>query len=257
MHFATVLSSLEEVLPQLAATGFAPELCPSDRFSLDQLKDYLTGRAHQDGALLRRAGLRPTWHGYFYSIDLGSVDEWARAYAQQVALTDLACAQAVGAREVVLHSGYVPVLCDFLFDYYLDVYAQSFAPVAGRAREMGLTLLIENVFDQTTRFSRQLMERFPVPHVGLCLDLGHWQVNGREPAAHWLELAPRIGRLHLHDNDGVIDRHWPVGEGVIDFAPVLQGLRLPEEQLTLEQNGFLDQAVASRAHLMQAGLIYP
>ena len=31
--------------------------------------------------------------------------------------------------------------------------------------------------------------------------------------------------MHLHDNDGRKDSHSPVGDGAIDFSPVMQALR--------------------------------
>ena len=46
---------------------------------------------------------------------------------------------------------------------------------------------------------------------------------------------PRLLQLHLHDNRGVNDDHLPVGEGIIDYAPVLGLLdRAPAISITLE-----------------------
>ena len=104
MFFATVLSSLHETAPELKARNLSPELCPSDRFSLDALRDYRENGLNADAALLGNLGLKCAWHGYFYSLDLASVDETIRDYSLRVGLMDLDCAAALGVD-----------LCGFIF----------------------------------------------------------------------------------------------------------------------------------------------
>lgn len=52
----------------------------------------------------------------------------------------------------------------------------------------------------------------------ICLDTGHISVfPGLSPADAMRELGDYICVLHIHDNDGMHDRHWIPGEGVIDW----------------------------------------
>lgn len=54
----------------------------------------------------------------------------------------------------------------------------------------------------------------------MCFDAGHWHCfsNGleRDDLEPWIEyIAPHLGHLHLHDNDGSKDQHIGLGQGRI------------------------------------------
>jgi sugar phosphate isomerase/epimerase len=63
------------------------------------------------------------------------------------------------------------------------------------------------------------VKEFDSPFFRICLDTGHAAVFGLSPA----EAVRQIGRdylacLHVHDNDGVHDRHWEPYRGVVEWA---------------------------------------
>lgn len=65
------------------------------------------------------------------------------------------------------------------------------------------------------------------PRMGLCLDIGHSERAGEEPAAAVLKYGKRIYDMHIKDvtkaeNDG---QAIPVGQGVIDFQALVRALR--------------------------------
>jgi len=243
--FATELSSLRATLPGLVEHGFYPELCPSLMFSLDEIRGYLRDGAARDAALLAGVGLTASWHGYYYITDLGAIDAHVRQYSLDVALNDLECAAAVGARDVVLHANYVPIVMDFLLDYWTDLFCKSFDVLVRRAEDMGLCIQLENVFDRDTRFLSTIMRRFETPHVGLCFDAGHWHVYSGRPLTDYLSaLGGRVTRLHIHDNDGAIDRHWAVGEGSLDIYALTKSHG--GAALTFENGGDIKKAALSR-----------
>ena len=254
MFFATVLSSLHETAPELKARNLSPELCPSDRFSLDALRDYRENGLNADAALLGNLGLKCAWHGYFYSLDLASVDETIRDYSLRAGLMDLDCAAALGAAHVVLHSGYIPPVMDFLFDYWFDLYSSQMEKLLNRAQALGLTLLVENVFEADLRFPTRLMDRFGGA-LGLCLDAGHYAVHAKRDPGEWSALKEHIGLLHLHDNDGQIDRHWALGAGKIDFAGLFAALGPEPPRMTLELYGDFASADSSLAALRAMGVL--
>jgi sugar phosphate isomerase/epimerase len=59
------------------------------------------------------------------------------------------------------------------------------------------------------------------PNLALLLDVGHCLISGEDPAHAILQAGPRLGYVHVDDNDGVNDLHWPLLAG-----------RLTEERLT-------------------------
>jgi sugar phosphate isomerase/epimerase len=58
------------------------------------------------------------------------------------------------------------------------------------------------------------------PNLGLLLDVGHCLLTREDPVGIIRRAGPRLGYVHLDDNDGVGDLHWPLLTG-----------RLTEEQL--------------------------
>jgi sugar phosphate isomerase/epimerase len=74
------------------------------------------------------------------------------------------------------------------------------------------------------------------PEVVLTLDIGHGELlSDSNKSLDFIESFPeRIGHVHIHDNIGGTtyyeDLHLPLGEGGIDFAPIMAALgRLPGE----------------------------
>ena len=123
-----------------------------------------------------------------------------------------------------------------------------------RARELGLKLLVENVFERDLRFPTRLMERLG-GDLGLCLDAGHYAVHAGRSPAEWGALRAHIEEIHLHDNDGKIDRHWPLGQGNLDFAALFAALEGKRPALTLELYGDLENAAAGVRYLNALGIL--
>lgn len=74
------------------------------------------------------------------------------------------------------------------------------------------------------------------PSVLLTLDVGHSELlSEKNKSLDFIDTWPeRIGHVHIHDNVGGNthheDLHLPLGEGRIDFAPIMTALkRLPQE----------------------------
>ncbi|HNW94053.1 MAG TPA: sugar phosphate isomerase/epimerase family protein [bacterium] len=67
-------------------------------------------------------------------------------------------------------------------------------------------------------------------NVGFMLDVGHANLNGFKP---WQYLTPRgtlartLCHLHLHDNSGDGDNHWPIGgrRGTVNWRRTLRALK--------------------------------
>jgi len=65
--------------------------------------------------------------------------------------------------------------------------------------------------------------------IGWLLDLGHLNLclrrHGYNPVEFVRDCHFEFIELHVHDNDGVEDHHWPIGEGNFDFAPIVSALK--------------------------------
>ena len=100
------------------------------------------------------------------------------------------------------------------------------------AEEYSVNIYIENMANHNFFFLRT-PEDFPLFNgTGFALDTGHANLNGCLP--DFLEFP--IGHMHLHDNNGLRDSHSPVGEGAIDFGPVMNAVRRNHATSVIEVN---------------------
>lgn len=99
--------------------------------------------------------------------------------------------------------------------------------IIDKAKQQGVDLCIENLSED----AGHMIDAFKdLPDLNLTLDLGHAQLLSDENTSlGFIEMFPeRIRHIHLHDNRGgdshEDDLHLPVGEGIIDFKTIFQGL---------------------------------
>ncbi|MBE6601410.1 MAG: sugar phosphate isomerase/epimerase [Ruminococcaceae bacterium] len=91
------------------------------------------------------------------------------------------------------------------------------------AKQYAVTICLENMpfACQCLARPRQTLEfvkSLGLENLRVCLDTGHAEVVGTTPA----DAVRLIGKdslyaLHVHDTDGLRDRHWIIGDGIIDW----------------------------------------
>jgi sugar phosphate isomerase/epimerase len=82
-------------------------------------------------------------------------------------------------------------------------------------RKSGVSIAIENT--RKVELVAALLEGIDDENLGLCYDTSHGRLY--EESSFWLlkKFPQRLKYLHISDNDGVEDRHWNIGEGVVDW----------------------------------------
>lgn len=155
------------------------------------------------------------------SIRVASVEEIKHSYA---------VAADLGAQKVVLHppmisgmGAYVPEKCRF--------YAFEFlAEMVELSEALKIPICLENMmprnnFGVEPADLKTLFRRFP--SLQFTLDTGHANL-GEKGKTRTKELVrqfgDRIGHIHLSDNLGVYDDHYPLGYGNIDFKRLANDL---------------------------------
>lgn len=138
-----------------------------------------------------------------------------------VAVKSMEICRFFGCRHIVVHG---LKLTRFLGSEeaeweYTEQFLNFLAPAA---REMGIVICIENLYDgvgghliegpccnakkAAERIDR-INDRFHGEVVGFCLDTGHANLVGIDFESFIETLGPRLKVLHIHDNDGVGDLH--------------------------------------------------
>jgi sugar phosphate isomerase/epimerase len=204
---------------------------------------------------LRHAGLAYIVHNYFpapaepFFVNLASADDEIRRRSVAHARRAIDVASALGSTLYSVHAGFVTEPLGFdgrslVFpdangdaEAALERFRENLEPVRAHGAASGVEVIVENhvcVAGHEGKLLLQTADEFDrLPDVGILVDTGHLNVSARtlgfDRADFVRRLAPRIRAWHLHDNDGLVDSHDPVGPDswildldLRDAAPIVE-----------------------------------
>lgn len=175
-------------------------------------------------------------HGPFEGLDIDNKDAELQPLITARFIAALEVADAIGARQMVLHSPYtlwyqnnvlaVPEYAEAKLERVHGILD----PVVRRADALGVTLVIENIQDVRPETRRALVDSFGSSAIALSVDTGHAHLarcmSGAPPVDYFVrDAGAQLAHVHLQDLDGYADRHWPPGEGHIDWPAVFDALQ--------------------------------
>jgi sugar phosphate isomerase/epimerase len=135
-------------------------------------------------------------------------------------------AAALGAKTISTEPG--GPLCGMEKETAADLFADGLHQVLPRAREKGITVLIEpepDLLIQTSDEYLGFVHRCSHPNLGLNLDVGHFYCVGEDPVTVIEKLQAHTCHYHLEDIPETREhRHILPGEGGIDMKGVLQAI---------------------------------
>ncbi|NLO07217.1 MAG: sugar phosphate isomerase/epimerase [candidate division WS1 bacterium] len=117
---------------------------------------------------------------------------------------------------------------------------EGFSRLAGFAAERGFALAVENMCDReraargalgqrtygsTIPELHELIDAVGAPNMGICLDVGHGNVQGLDMAESIRQCGRRLIATHIQDNDGTRDQHLAPPRGTIDWKAGIGALR--------------------------------
>jgi len=166
-------------------------------------------------------------HGAFYDMVSASVDPEIVAVSRKRFRQNLRIAAELGASYVVFHANYMGGLK--LANYRAGWHQRQvdfWGAFAGEAEPLGLTLLLENMWAGDPHVIGDVLSDVNRPNFRACFDIAHAALYSERSFAEWLRvLAPFLYCCHLNNHDGLLDQHWPLKRGVIDYMRVLPTLR--------------------------------
>ena len=167
---------------------------------------------------LTDGGLGCTIHGPFMDLNPGSSEPLLRQATMHRFRQALDAAAILKPLVMVLHPGYDKWRYGSSQDAWLKTSIDNWQEVRNRAESVGLTIAVENIFEEEPSTLRALLESIDSPNIRHCFDVGHWNLFGTTSLEEWFaELGSFIAEIHIHDNRGERDDHAPPGEGDIDF----------------------------------------
>ncbi|MDR0905563.1 MAG: sugar phosphate isomerase/epimerase [Oscillospiraceae bacterium] len=178
---------------------------------------------------------RVAFHAPFNELCPAAIDPKVLQIARERYRQAAKLAYAYGARRMVVHSGYVPLV--YFKGYFHEKSVIFWTELLADIPD-DMTLLLENVLEDEPRLDAQIVAEVNDPRLRLCFDIGHANTIASDvPIDEWITaVAPYLGHLHLHNNYRDWDHHNPPGDGTIDMVPALTRLlnEAPDFTITLE-----------------------
>ncbi len=162
----------------------------------------------------------------------------------------------VGARAIVIHPWHHKNFNCESPQFFFDVNMKFYGELSGYAKEAGVKIALENMWQKNIFTGRIISDVCSNPHefaryidalneryggFVACLDIGHCALTGVRPEDSIRILGSRLQALHVHDNNTEDDEHLLAGCGKIDFKAVIGALKEIDYkgELTFEADKFL------------------
>ena len=156
-------------------------------------------------------------HAPSRGVNLASQLEPIRKASVEVTQECFEIAGEVGAT-VIVHPGYYA--WEKEREQAESRFATSLEELRITAEENQMDFMFENMGNWPHFFLKCPDELPLIDGQGFVLDTGHAYLNGCLDEF----LTVPIDHFHLHDNKGIEDTHSAIGEGTIDFGPVLEAM---------------------------------
>ena len=165
-------------------------------------------------ALIQNLGMEVCCLGLSFNMADAAALDGATARARQAAIDHcrkaLDQAAELGARTTYLVPGGNPEA--------LSHFSESLVQVADYAAARAIGVGVEHFPGKalpTAAATLAYLAALDHPNLYLLLDSGHLQMSGEDPSAVIATAGDRLGYVHLDDNDGEGDLHWPLLDGVL------------------------------------------
>jgi sugar phosphate isomerase/epimerase len=246
-YLSVPLSRFDVMFADVCDAGFNPEIRMTKA-------EYLARMTKEDFSGMREMfeerGLRTFTHGPFFGLDIASLDTCLSEYSADCLNIGLEATAALGGSVMVMHTGYMPQFSRGGRRHWMRNWAERMPVIVERAERLGVTLALENTWDDRPEIMLHLAGLLPGDSVRFCLDTGHVNAFSRLPVGRWWDMiGDRVVALHLHDNDGLSDDHLAPGEGTFDFLELAARLRALDTMPLLDLEVDLERGQRGREYL--------
>lgn len=148
-------------------------------------------------------------HGPYLDLKPASPDKDIRRISQKKYLDTLQVAKKLNMDYIIFHSQINPWLREERVRQINNKQHRDFwHRTLDQIKDFTGTILLENIFEDSPLFLKELVETINLPKVKICLDIGHAKLDGNQPLENWIkELGAHIEYVHLHWNRGLYDEH--------------------------------------------------
>jgi sugar phosphate isomerase/epimerase len=189
------------------------------------------------------------------SIDISALDQPIRSAGIQAFGTALNLATRMGAQTVIVHPSSEPITNEARTRRMAKAKS-SIMTISDMANNVGcriaLELLPRTCLGHSVEELLSLLDAVDPGIAGVCLDTNHLMDDFTSLPVVVRNLGPRLLTLHCSDYDGVDEKHWPPGRGVINWQDFLRALRDVDFSGSFNYEATLDgQTPAERLTFLQ------
>ncbi|MBU1628424.1 sugar phosphate isomerase/epimerase [bacterium] len=169
-----------------------------------------------------RNNLRFSVHAPFIDISPGSPDPKIADVAKYRIFRALQLAHFLKAKVMVSHAGSEVLKYGFVYDGFIKNSVKFWSEIKYIAEDLDVKIAIENTIEKKPDLQCEIIKSVNSPYIGYCFDIGHWNLESKLPIMDWLNaFGDKLFATHVHDNMGDGDSHLALGEGNIDFKPLI------------------------------------
>jgi sugar phosphate isomerase/epimerase len=242
----------------------------STRFNTESIEDSLAKISEEfdhweiisDGehylplVMRRLAAIAPSYdirfsvHAPISDVNIGALSERIREASVMETIASMEQAIELDAKTITFHPGYQSFVIPGHEEKSIEKAKRSLRTIDRLMNEFSITACVENMPSfkfMLGRTAKEMFELIDGTDMKICYDIGHANtVNQMEEIIDL--LGDRIKNIHIHDNNGDNDDHMTIGDGNIDFRPVLKKLSKYKGKYIIESRS-LGSAVTSRDRL--------
>lgn len=215
----------------IKAAGFGFVEIYANQTDLDPREQRIS--PHTVKSELINLGLTPhTIHLPFNGVDIGVTDNEERRFAISLIKASMEDGVKIGAGTGILHpNAHDTVIPGSTLAEERDAAYESVSEIVEFASRVGIRIAVENLFTRLGgRFGckfhelQKMVLEINSPILGICLDTGHATIEKEDIPEAIKTIGDKLFNIHLHDTDGLDDRHWVPGQGIIDWYSVREAL---------------------------------
>ncbi len=123
---------------------------------------------------------------------------------------------------VTIHPGYISPIGKMMPQKVWELQKEALRQIGRCASEHGVLACLENMIS-----AKEFLCRFPeeligmtegIDGIGMTFDFGHANTVGK--VNEFLPFVGKADHIHIHDNQGILDEHLPLGDGTINWEKV-------------------------------------
>lgn len=154
--------------------------------------------------------------GPFIDLNPGSAERLVQKATRQRFEECHEFAHAIGAREIIFLSSYLPIINLPFYDKGWVEQSVTFWRAYLDASGAEIAISVGNTFEYHPDLMLRVVEEVNRPNFRMTFDLGHFLVYGKEPLGEWLrKTVERTSCVYVHSNDGRVDAHQEPGKGML------------------------------------------